>query len=145
MDIIVFKVHDFFHTVEPIEMKLKPYHYYNKMKCGLVFAIYRPTNIIILYFSTFLTDFKKRGGSQFDWNFFFFFFYLCYLIFSPIVNRFWWFFFFFFWIGLSILSDWYQINLVKFWWSDQWQNNRNLQFLWSNNRNYNKKKKKICN
>ena len=32
MDVIVFFVHDFFHTVKPIEIKLKTYHLFNKMK-----------------------------------------------------------------------------------------------------------------
>ena len=32
MDVIVFFVHDFFLTVEPIEKKLKTYYYFNKMK-----------------------------------------------------------------------------------------------------------------
>ena len=54
-------------------------------------------------FTLFLTDFKKGGGSQFDWIFFLC---LCYSISSPIVNRFWWFFF----IGFGIVSDWYHIN-----------------------------------
>ena len=30
--IIIFFVHDLFHPVEPIEMKLKTFHYFNKMK-----------------------------------------------------------------------------------------------------------------
>ena len=32
MDVIVFFVHDFFHTVAPVELKLKTYHQFNKMK-----------------------------------------------------------------------------------------------------------------
>ena len=85
----------------------------------------------------FLTDFKiGRGGSQFDWIFFFFFFESMLPDFfanrDPILI--------FFLIRFNIVSDWYHINLVKFWWYDQWQNCGNLQFLWANNRNYNKKK-----
>ena len=48
MDVIVFFVHDFFHTDEPIEMKLKTYHLFNKMKHRLVFGIYRSTNCGLL-------------------------------------------------------------------------------------------------
>ena len=49
MDVIVYFVHNFFHTVAPIEMKLKTYDQYSKMKRWLVFGTYRSTNISTLF------------------------------------------------------------------------------------------------
>ena len=82
-------------------------------------------------FSIFFNRLQKRRRFSIRLNFFF-----CIYVTWFLVNQFWW----FFWIGFRIVSDWYYINLVKFWWYDQWQNSGNLQFLWANNRNYNKKK-----
>ena len=61
MDVVVFFVHDFFHTAEPIEKKLKLYHYFNKMKRWLVFGTYRLTTICTLfqYFFSFFEIFWK--------------------------------------------------------------------------------------
>ena len=42
-------VADFFHTVVPIKMKLKTYHYFSKMKRWLLFGTNRPTNISTLF------------------------------------------------------------------------------------------------
>ena len=52
---------DFFHAVEPIEMKLKTYHQYNKMVRLLVFGTYLLTNISTLfeYFLNFFINILK--------------------------------------------------------------------------------------
>ena len=67
MDVVVFFVNDFFHTVEPIEMKLKTYHQFNKMKRWLVFGTYRPTNIstIFHYFFSF-SKYLENDLTNFD-------------------------------------------------------------------------------
>ena len=49
LDVIVFFVHDFLHTVKLIEMKLKTYHLFNKIKRWLVFGTYRSTKISTLF------------------------------------------------------------------------------------------------
>ena len=54
----LFFIDDFFHTIEPIKMKLKTYHYFNKMKRWLVFSIYRSTNFSTLFQNFFLNILK---------------------------------------------------------------------------------------
>ena len=46
---ISFFVYIFFYTVQSIEMKFKTYHYFNKLKCLVVFGTYRLINISILF------------------------------------------------------------------------------------------------
>ena len=48
-NVILFFVVDYFYTVQPIEMKLKPYHYFDKMKRWLVYGAHRPTNTSCLF------------------------------------------------------------------------------------------------
>ena len=66
----VFFDDDFFRPVQPIEMKLKTYHYFNKMKPWLVFCIpYISPQTLVLNFSTFIIFSKYlENDDQFWWN-----------------------------------------------------------------------------
>ena len=67
MDVIVFFDGDFFHTVEPIEMLLKTYHYFNKMKRGLGLVHIGPQTLVLCSI-TFLVSSKylENDLTKFD-------------------------------------------------------------------------------